>query len=114
MIKRSICILLTLLVLAGIGAVSFADNSGYGPSSADLDMAGGKSYPDVRMWYGIQRIPYESCGKDTVTYEGAYISSPDDLEWYWTEENWKKVSEVKIRAYVEALGKEYIPPKEGE
>ncbi|MBQ2310365.1 MAG: N-acetylmuramoyl-L-alanine amidase [Erysipelotrichales bacterium] len=79
-----------------------------------LDMAGGKSYPDVRMWYGIQRIPYESCGKDTVTYEGAYISSPDDLEWYWTEENWKKVSEVKIRAYVEALGKEYIPPKEGE
>jgi hypothetical protein len=64
------------------------------------------------MWYGIQRVPYEASLTDTVTYEGAYISTESELNWYWNEENWKAVSEIKIRAYAEALGVPYTEPAE--
>ena len=70
MIKRSICILLTLLVLAGIGAVSFADNSGYGPSSADLNMAGGKKikYPRQESFYLDDYIYGKVAKKRAIAY----------------------------------------------
>ncbi len=77
-----------------------------------LDMSQGQTYPDVRMWYGVQRVPYEAFLTDTVTYEGAYISTESELNWYWNEENWKAVSEIKIRAYAEALGVPYTEPAE--
>ena len=35
----------------------------------------------------------------------------DDFNWYM--EHWQELSEVKIKHYVEALGKTYIPVKEG-
>ena len=31
----------------------------------------------------------------------------EDYEWY--SKNWKKLSEIKIKNYVESLGKKYLP-----
>jgi len=66
---------------------------------------------DERVWYGNMRYPYECFGVIVTTYEGAYINNAHDDKWYVKNDGWKTVSEAKIRAYVEALGKEYIPVK---
>ena len=70
----------------------------------------GSSY-DERIWYANMRYPYECFGVVVTTYEGVYINNSYDSNWYVDKGNWKKVSEAKIKAYVEALGKEYIPVK---
>lgn len=66
---------------------------------------------DERIWYANMRYPYECFGVVVTTYEGAYINNIFDDYWYVRKDNWKAVSEAKIKAYVEALGKEYIAPK---
>lgn len=66
---------------------------------------------DERIWYANMRYPYECFGVIVTTYEGAYINNAYDTNWYVNKGNWKAVSEAKIKAYVEALGKEYIPVK---
>ncbi len=66
---------------------------------------------NVKNYYAVQRIPYELFNlPNVVTYEGCYLSNLKDYNWY--KENWKTLSEIKIKVYVESLGKEYIPPKE--
>jgi hypothetical protein len=62
---------------------------------------------NIKNYYAMQRIPYELFKVITVTYEGCYISNESDYNWYM--DNWKKLSEIKIKAYVEKLGKKYIP-----
>lgn len=75
-----------------------------------LDRSDGKIYPNERVYYANMRYPWEGFGVDVVTFEAAYINNAFDYQWYVQEENWKKVSEVKIKAYVEALGYTYIEP----
>ncbi len=74
-----------------------------------LKKESGQTY-DIKNWYAYQRIPYELFNVYTTTYEGCYLSNMDDFNWYM--EHWKELSEVKIKHYVEALGKTYIPVKE--
>lgn len=69
---------------------------------------GGKIY-DYQDYYATIRLPLELFNVKTVTYEGAYMSNIDNFNWYYNNEGWKKVSEVKIKHYVESLGKTYIP-----
>ena len=75
-------------------------------TDALLDKTNGQTY-NIKNYYAMQRIPYELFKVITVTYEGCYISNESDYNWYM--DNWKKLSEIKIKAYVEKLGKKYIP-----
>lgn len=60
-------------------------------------------------WYATIRLPLQLYNVYTTTYEGCYLQNVKDFQWYYKEGNWKKLSEAKIKAYVEALGKTYIP-----
>lgn len=62
-----------------------------------------------RDYYATIRIPLELYNVKTVTYEGCYMSNLNDFDWYYNKEGWKIVSEIKIKNYVESLGKTYIP-----
>lgn len=62
-----------------------------------------------RDYYATIRIPLELYNVKTVTYEGCYMSNQNDFDWYYNKEGWKIVSEIKIKNYVESLGKTYIP-----
>lgn len=61
-------------------------------------------------FYAVIRIPNKLFGVKNVLYEGAYINNFSDMYWYYDCENWKQLSEVKIKAYVESLGIQYIAP----
>lgn len=61
-------------------------------------------------YYSVIRIPNKLFNVQNVLYEGAYVNNSSDMHWYYTSENWKQLSEVKIKAYVESLGIEYIEP----
>jgi len=63
-----------------------------------------------RNWYAITRIPYELFNVNLMTFEPIFMSNAANFRWYWIEENWIHMSEVKIRAYVEHLGLTYVPP----
>jgi hypothetical protein len=63
-----------------------------------------------RNYYAVIRIPYEMFNTKLVMYEPVYMSHDPDFEWYYFGQNWKRMSELKIKHYVEALGVEYIPP----
>ena len=67
----------------------------------------GKVY-DYRDYYATIRIPLELFNVKTVTYEGCYMSNKENFNWYYNE-GWKMMSEIKIKHYVESLGKTYIP-----
>lgn len=62
---------------------------------------------NIKNYYAVQRIPFELYGILTTTYEGCYLSNLDDYKWYI--KNWKTLSEIKIKNYVESLGVEYKP-----
>lgn len=62
-----------------------------------------------RDYYATIRIPLELFNVKTVTYEGCYMSNKENFDWYYNQEGWKIMSEVKIKNYVESLGKTYIP-----
>lgn len=62
-------------------------------------------------YYAVIRMPYELFRQKHILYEGCYLSNSLDYDWYYNKDNWKKLSEEKIKVYVESLGKEYIPPK---
>ena len=59
--------------------------------------------------YAVNRIPYKLFNVKSVIYEGAYLSSTDDYNWYWKEANWIKVSEAKLEVYINYLGGSYNP-----
>lgn len=64
---------------------------------------------NIKNYYAVQRIPYELFNlKNVVTYEGCYLSNLNDYKRYL--KNWKTLSEIKIKTYVESIGKKYIPP----
>ncbi len=62
-------------------------------------------------YYAVVRIPYDLYHTKNTLYEGCYLSNSLDFDWYYTKGNWKTLSEQKIKTYVEALGKTYIPVK---
>ena len=61
-------------------------------------------------YYSVIRVPQKLFNVKNVLYEGAYINNDSDMYWYYDCQNWKSLSEVKIRNYVESLGIEYIAP----
>ncbi|MCL1791986.1 MAG: DUF5011 domain-containing protein [Peptococcaceae bacterium] len=63
-------------------------------------------------WFGINRIPFNLFNVKASIYEDCYMSNAEEFDWYYKQGNWRKVSEAKIKAYVEALGKTYVPPSE--
>lgn len=63
------------------------------------------SYMD---YYAVIRIPSELFNVKTVIYEPIYISNSNDFNWYWTNKNWIKITEMKIEEYVNYLGGKYI------
>lgn len=64
-------------------------------------------YNNIRDYYAVIRIPIERFNTKSVIYEPAYMSNSNNFTWYYTNENWKKMSELKIKYYVESLGKVY-------
>lgn len=72
-----------------------------------LSKENGQTY-NIKDFYALQRIPYELFNIYTVTYEGCYLSNIDDYKWYI--DNWKNLSEIKIKHYVESLGVKYKEP----
>ena len=69
-----------------------------------LSKESGQVY-NIKNYYAMQRIPYNLYNIYTVTYEGCYLSNLDDYNWY--VKNWKMLSEIKIKYYVESLGITY-------
>lgn len=61
-------------------------------------------------YYAVIRLPYQLFNIRNVLFEGAYLSNSEDFNWYYNESNWKKLSEDKIKVYVESLGVKYIEP----
>lgn len=58
-------------------------------------------------YYAVIRIPYEMFNVKNIIFEPIYLSNSNDFTWYVIEENWKKVSEMKILEYVNYLGGTY-------
>ncbi len=61
-------------------------------------------------YYAVIRLPYQLFNVNNVLFEGSYLSNLSDFDWYYKQENWKKMSEEKIKTYVTSLGIEYIAP----
>lgn len=61
-------------------------------------------------FYAVLRIPNKLFNVKNVLFEGAYVNNNSDMKWYYESENWKKLSEVKIKSYVESIGVDYIEP----
>lgn len=58
-------------------------------------------------YYAVIRIPMELFNVKTVIYEPIYLSNSNDFSWYYTNNKWIEVTELKIREYVNYLGKSY-------
>jgi N-acetylmuramoyl-L-alanine amidase len=71
----------------------------------------GQTYSFVD-YYAVNRIPLALYGSKVPIYEGAFMSNYEDFNWYFYEENYKKLSEIKIKVYVESLGIKYKEAKE--
>lgn len=61
-------------------------------------------------YYAVIRLPYQLFHIKNVLFEGAYLSNMKDFNWYYNNDNWKNLSEAKIKTYVESLGVKYIEP----
>lgn len=61
-------------------------------------------------YYAVIRLPYQLFNIKNVLFEGSYLSNMDDFNWYYNNDSWKKLSEEKIKVYVESLGVKYIAP----
>lgn len=70
------------------------------------DKLNGKIY-DKTNYYAVIRIPYELYNVKNVIYEPIYMTNTNDFDWYYMKKNYIKVSEVKIREYVNLLGGTY-------
>lgn len=71
-----------------------------------LSTIDGKKY-DIKDYYCIIRIPYLLFNTKMVIYEPIYISNNNDYEWYWVNNNWKTISEIKIKEYLKELNVSY-------
>lgn len=68
--------------------------------------ANGEIY-DYMNYYAVIRIPYELFNVSNVIYEPMYLTNSADYTWYWSNQNWIKVSEMKIQEYVNYMGGKY-------
>lgn len=59
------------------------------------------SYMD---YYAVIRIPQNLFHVKTIIFEPMYISNYSDFQWYWEQNKWIEVSEIKIEEYVRYLG----------
>ena len=59
--------------------------------------------------YAVNRIPYQTANVKSIIYEGCYMSNKNEFTWYWLNNNWVKVSEIKIEEYLKSLGVAYNP-----
>ena len=65
---------------------------------------------DFEDYYSVLRLSRKLFNVKNVLYEGAYMNNDSDMNWYYYSGNWKKLSEVKIKNYVESIGVKYIQP----
>ena len=63
----------------------------------------------VKNYYSVIRVPYELFNVKTVIYEPIYMTNSNDFNWYYSGNNWIKVSELKIEEYVKFMGGTYNP-----
>lgn len=71
-----------------------------------FDKSEGQVY-SYQNYYSVLRLPYELFNVKHVIYEPIYMSSPSDFNWYYGENNWITVSELKIKEYVNYIGGTY-------
>lgn len=57
-----------------------------------------------KNYYSVIRIPYELFNVKNVIYEPIYLTNSNDFNWYYSSNNWIKVSEIKIEEYVKYMG----------
>ena len=62
---------------------------------------------DKKNYYSVIRIPYEIYNVKNVIYEPIFMSNSNDFNWYYSSNNWIKISEMKIQEYVNYMGGEY-------
>lgn len=62
-------------------------------------------------WYGMQRVTDMLFNEFVPTYEHIYLSNHDEVKWYMGNDTWKKISDAKVKVYVEALGMKYLGPR---
>lgn len=62
---------------------------------------------DYKNYYSVLRIPYELFNVKNIIYEPIYMSNPNDFNWYYGSNNWIRVSEIKIKEYVNYIGGTY-------
>lgn len=75
-------------------------------NSMILDKTNGQVYNN-KNYYSILRNTYELFNVKTVIYEPIYMTNANDFNWYYASRNWIKVSEIKIKEYVNSLGGVY-------
>ena len=75
-------------------------------NSKILDKTHGEVY-DNKNFYSILRITYELFNVKNVIYEPIYMTNASDFNWYYASRNSVKVSEIKIKEYVESIGGVY-------
>jgi len=68
--------------------------------------ANGEVY-SYKNYYAVIRIPYELFNVKNVIYEPIYMTNSNDFNWYYSGNNWQKVSELKIEEYVKFIGGKY-------
>lgn len=78
--------------------------------STIYDKENGQVY-NFEDYYAVNRIPYDIFNVKSIIYENAYMSNIEDWDYYYVKENYKQISEQKIKVYVESLGINYIPVK---
>ena len=71
-----------------------------------LDKSNGQVYNN-KNYYSILRITYELFNVKNVIYEPIYMTNASDFNWYYASRNWIKVSEIKIKEYVNSIGGVY-------
>ena len=62
-----------------------------------------------KNYYSVIRVPYELFNVKSIIYEPIYMSNSSDFNWYYSANNWIKVSELKIEEYVKFMGGDYNP-----
>lgn len=68
-----------------------------------FDKSGGRVYTN-KNYYSVIRIPYELYNVKNVIYEPIFMSNSNDFNWYYSSNNWIKISEMKIEEYVKYMG----------
>ncbi|MFV0250215.1 MAG: hypothetical protein ACK5HP_04205 [Bacilli bacterium] len=59
---------------------------------------------DYKNYYAILKIPSELFNLNNITiYEGCFLSNTDDFIDYWVNENWKKISDIKVEYYINKI-----------